>query len=261
MVYRSAVSLVTILGSGTCVPSLKRSSCSILFETGGEKLLFDAGAGTMRRLLEAGIHIFDLSYIFLSHFHPDHTAEIVPLLFATKYPDASARKKPLKLAGGRGLIYFFNGLKKAHGHWIDLPANLFGMFEFDNTASDRHDFGRFYVETTPMKHNPESVAYRIRTSEGKTLVYSGDTDYCENLVDLAKNADLFICEASFPDALKRKGHLTPSLAGDLAAKAGVSKLVLIHFYPECDTADLRRECRRTFDGPLVLATDLQRLEL
>ena len=71
------VSKITLLGSGTCVPSLSRSSCSILLETRGNRILFDAGAGTIRRLLEAGTTIFDISYIFLSHFHPDHSAEIV----------------------------------------------------------------------------------------------------------------------------------------------------------------------------------------
>ncbi|MBW1822481.1 MAG: ribonuclease Z, partial [Deltaproteobacteria bacterium] len=81
---------VTILGSGTCVPSLKRSSCSVLVEVSDSKLLFDSGPGTMRRLLEAGITIFDISFIFYSHLHPDHTGELVTFLFATKYPDANS---------------------------------------------------------------------------------------------------------------------------------------------------------------------------
>ncbi|MFZ1200995.1 MAG: MBL fold metallo-hydrolase, partial [Desulfobacterales bacterium] len=77
---------VTILGSGTCVPSLKRSSCAVLVETGTSVVLLDSGAGTMRRLLETGRTIFELSHIFYSHFHPDHSGELAPLLFATKYP-------------------------------------------------------------------------------------------------------------------------------------------------------------------------------
>ncbi|MGD9042692.1 MAG: MBL fold metallo-hydrolase, partial [Desulfobacterales bacterium] len=63
---------LTILGSGTCVPSLKRSSCSILMQIGASRLLFDSGPGTMRRLLEAKTTIFDITHIFYSHFHPDH---------------------------------------------------------------------------------------------------------------------------------------------------------------------------------------------
>jgi ribonuclease BN (tRNA processing enzyme) len=58
-----------------------------------------------------------------------------------------------------------------------------------------------------------------------------------------------------------KGHLTPSLAGDIATRAGVKKLVLTHFYPECDQANIEQECRKTYDGPLVLAEDLMRIEI
>ena len=57
---------VTILGSGTCVPSLKRSSCSVLLRTDNNILLFDSGVGTMRKLLETGVEIFDVSFIFYS---------------------------------------------------------------------------------------------------------------------------------------------------------------------------------------------------
>ena len=79
---------------------------------------------------------------------------------------------------------------------------------------------------------------------------------CNNLVDLAQNADLFVCESSFPDELKAAGHLTPGLAGEIAEKAGAKKLILTHFYPECDRADLKAQCRKSYKGPLILAADL-----
>ena len=106
---------VTILGSGTCVPSLKRSSCSVLLEVGDSKLLFDSGPGTMRRLLEAGITIFDISFIFYSHLHPDHTGELVTFLFATKYPDGNSRTTSLTITAGRGFSAFY----KTVGHSIN----------------------------------------------------------------------------------------------------------------------------------------------
>ena len=64
-----------------------------------------------------------------------------------------------------------------------------------------------------------------------------------------------------PDDLKVDGHLTPSLAGDIATRANVKKLVLTHLYPECDTKDIEKECRRTYQGPLVLAEDLMRFNV
>ena len=85
----------TILGSGTCVPSLERSSCSVLLELESARIVMDLGPGTMRRLLEAGVEIFDVTHVFISHFHPDHTGELVPFIFSCKYPNIERRKKPL----------------------------------------------------------------------------------------------------------------------------------------------------------------------
>ena len=252
---------VTILGSGTCVPSLRRSSCSILMKIRDKFLLFDSGAGTMRKLLEISVEIFDVSCVFYSHFHPDHTAELVPFLFANKYPDGSRRKIPLTLMAGKGFAKFYDDLKKVYGHWIELAPDLLTIGEFDNTSYDMRMFDDFKVESLPVDHNPESIAYRITSSGGKSVVYSGDTDVSENLVTLSKDADLLICESALPDELKVKGHLTPSLAGEIADRANVCKLVLTHFYPECDQVDIEKECRKTYSGPLLLAEDLMQINL
>ena len=252
---------VTILGSGTCVPSLKRSSCSVLMRTGDNILLFDSGVGTMKRLLEAGVEIFDVSFIFYSHFHPDHTSELVPFLFSNKYPDGSRRKKPLTLVAGDGFLKFYENLKLVYGHWIELDSDLLNMIELDNAHHDMRRFDDFKVETLPVEHNPESIAYRITGPDGASVVYSGDTDFSDNLVMLSKDADLLICESAVPDELKVKGHLTPSLAGEIAKRANVRKLVLTHFYPECDLVDVKKECRKTYSGPLILAEDLMEIEI
>ncbi|MBW1955011.1 MAG: MBL fold metallo-hydrolase [Deltaproteobacteria bacterium] len=252
---------VTVLGSGTCVPSLKRSACAVLARTGSETLLFDAGPGTLRRLLEAGTTIFEVTHLFLSHFHPDHSAEVVPFLFATKYPDVSRRKHPLTIVAGKGLSNFYNGLKKVYGDWVVLPTGLLKLIEMDDTRPDTRQLDGVAVSSMPMAHNPESVGFRIETRSGVAMVYSGDTDYTENLVELARGADLFICESALPDDLKVKGHLTPSLAGEVARKAGVSLMVLTHLYPECDLTDIEKECRKTYAGPMKIAHDLMTLEL
>jgi ribonuclease BN (tRNA processing enzyme) len=252
---------VTILGSGTCVPSLKRSSCAVLMELGETKLLFDSGPGTMHRLLHAGIEIFDIDAIFYSHFHPDHTGELVPLIFATKYPDSSRRNKLLTIIGGNGFINFIKGLKTVYGDWLDLPEDVLRFLELDGNGVDSRQFSSFTVETRPMNHREESLGYRIIDSGGKSIVYSGDTDTNENLVSLAMGADLLICESAMPDTLKVPGHLTPSLAGDMAARAHVKKLVLTHLYPECDQFDLAAQCRKTYQGPLLIAEDLMRIDV
>jgi ribonuclease BN (tRNA processing enzyme) len=251
---------VTVLGSGTCVPSLERSSCSVLVETGGRKWLIDSGAGTLRRLLEAGTTIFELSHLLYSHLHPDHTADLVPLLFATKYPDGG-RTEPLTIVAGHGFADFFNRLKQAYGHWIDIGGDLLRIVEMDAGGRDHLRLAGVDIDTAPMEHSPQSVAFRLTGPGGKRLVYSGDTDYTEQLIDLARQADLLICESAFPEHLKVQGHLTPALAGAIAARAGVRRLMLTHFYPACAQADIEAECRRAYSGPLILASDLLRITL
>ena len=252
---------VTILGSGTCVPSLTRSACAVLVESGSEKLLFDAGPGTMRRLLEAGVTIFELTTVCFSHFHPDHTGELVPMLFSTKYPDGRRRKTPLRLAAGRGFSAFFSALGGVYGTWIELGAEKLKIRELRTDGPDRLEAGPLLVETTPTVHRPESIAFRVTDAAGHAAVYSGDTDYSENLVRLAGGADVFVCESALPDELKAEGHLTPSEAGDMAARAGVKTLVLTHLYPECDAVDIVGQCRRRFNGNIIVASDLMRLPL
>ena len=250
---------MTILGSGTCVPSLERSACSALIQAGGKNILFDSGPGTMRRLLQAGVPIYDLAFICYSHFHPDHTGELVPFLFANKYTGGSLRHRPLTVIAGSGFVSFFEGLRQVYGRWIELEAGLFRIDELANRQFDQRDFDTFRIQSAPVAHNPESLAYRVTGSDGRSVVYSGDTDYSENLVRLAENADVLICESAFPDEKRVDGHLTPSLAGTIAARAGVRKLILTHFYPECDTVDIAAQCRKTYDGPLILAKDLMRI--
>ena len=252
---------LTILGSGTCVPSLERSSCSIMLEVAGTKLLFDSGPGTMHRLLRTNTTIFDVDYIFYSHFHPDHSAELVPFLFATKYPDSSRRQTTLTIVAGSGFEDFYAGLKTVYGKWIELDPGLVDIVQMDNQAADSRRLRGFSVRSTPVEHNPESIAYRITAPGGRSVVYSGDTDYSENLIALSKGADLLICESALPDDYRVKGHLTPSLAGDIATRAGVKKLVLTHFYPQCDQADIAQQCRKTYAGPVVLAEDLMQIQV
>jgi ribonuclease BN (tRNA processing enzyme) len=252
---------VVILGSGTVVPSLERSSCSVLIERNKEKLLLDLGAGTMRRLLEAGVRISGITEILISHLHPDHTGEFVAFLFATKYPETLRRRTPFRLAGAVGLRDFYEKLKDAYGDWIVLEEGLMEIVELSDSGPDRFSAGEIEIVSLPMNHIKSSLGYRVILPGGFSVVYSGDTDYCENLVSLATGADLFICESALPDDQKVTGHLTPSLAGEIATRAGVKRLVLTHFYPECDAADIEGQCRKRYAGPLDLAQDLLSIEI
>jgi ribonuclease BN (tRNA processing enzyme) len=252
---------VTILGSGTCVPSLRRSSCSVLAETGGAKLLFDMGPGTMRRLLEAGVTIGEISHLFFSHLHPDHTGELAGFLFASKYPRERRRRNRLRITAAEGFMDFYKRLKTVYGQWIELEEGIVDIFEMSATRPDYMQLDCADVHTFPLVHTENSIGYRLTMPDTTSVVYTGDTDYCKNAVRLAMNADLCICESALPDEMKVDGHLTPSLAGRIASEAQVRTLLLTHFYPECDDVDIEAQCRKTYNGRLLCARDLMRIEI
>ena len=156
----------------------------------------------------------------------------------------------------KGFGDFYEKLRRAYGHWIELAPGLLNIAELDNKDRGHLDCGLFDVDSLPMDHTETSLGFRITNRQGRSVVYSGDTDVCENLVTLARDADVLICESALPDELKVPGHLTPSLAGRIATQAGVGKLILTHFYPECNAVDVAEQCRKTYPGPLVLAEDL-----
>jgi len=91
------------------------------------------------------------------------------------------------------------------------------------------------------------------------VVYSGDTDWSDSLIRLASGADLLILEAANPT--KIPGHLTPAEAGRLAARTGVPRLVLTHFYPPCDQMDVVAACAQEYSGEIIRAEDGLRLKV
>jgi len=250
---------ITILGSGTSVPLADRASPSVAIFIDGRFILLDIGPGTVRQLAIAGLKYQDIDYIVISHFHPDHTADLIHFFFATRYPPVLEERKPFTIVAPKGFDQFLELLKKPYGRWLDLPERLMSTEELKTGAEDSREFGGFKLSSAPVNHTPQSLGYRIEDNSGKSIAYSGDTGYCEGIVELARDADLLILESSFPNDEAIAGHLTPSEAGDIATRAGVKKLLLTHFYPEILTTDIEAQCRKTYQGDLVLATDFMSL--
>jgi len=252
---------VIILGSGTAIPMNDRASPSIAVEVDGSCLLFDMGPGALRHLTRAGIDYERVERIFLTHFHPDHTADLIHFMFASRNPAVLGRRRPFTVTGPPGTGRLVETLQAAYPNWLTLPPHMMGIEERDMGRCSRRDYGDVAVITTPAAHTSSSLAYRVEDRRGKAVVYSGDTEFCDALVDLARGADLLILESSFPDGEGCAGHLTPSLAGRMASMAGVRRLVLVHFYPECLRTDAASQCRKTYSGELTLGEDLLRIRV
>ena len=246
---------VCVVGSGTGIPNVRRRPPALAVCLGNHLLMFDCGAGTLRSLAEASLDFRDLDWLLFSHFHPDHTGDLAPLLFAARSP-LYGRNKKLLIGGPVGLRDFYGRLRGVYGQWITLAPELLTFREFDPARSTTVDlpFGR--LVTLAVAHTKASLGYRLETGDGLILAYSGDTDYCANAVSLARDADLFICECSFPDHLKTEGHLTPRWAGRLAREARCKRLILTHLYPACEEVDVVAACRQEYEGEVVVAEDL-----
>jgi len=246
-----------ILGSGTGIPSLRRGSPGILSISESAKILIDSGSGTARKMLEVGITYLDLDLLLYTHIHPDHSSDLVPILFACKYADLP-RKKDLLCVGGPGFKHYFDQLKGIYGSWIDPQSYRLTVEEISESPLLFQDMK---ILSKPMAHIPESVGYRIEFKDGKSIAISGDTDYCKNIIDLAFEVDLLVLECSFPDEKKIEGHLTPSLAGRIGLESNCKKLLLIHFYPICDSFDILEQCRNVYQDEIILGEDLMRIKI
>ncbi len=247
---------LTVIGSGTGVPSPRRGAPSLLLKVNGKNLLVDIGSGTLQKLLLLGLNYHDPDVIFLTHLHPDHISDLLPFLFACKY-SLSPRTKDLYIIGGRGFREFYEGMKSLYGHWVKGETYRLHVQE---APSGRRSLLGFEFVTLPLDHTRSSIGIRIE-AEGKSIVFSGDTDYCPEIVELSKGADLLVLECSFPNYRKVKGHLTPALATEIAKEANVKKLLLTHFYPPCDEVDILEECGKGFEGEVILAEDMMKLFL
>jgi len=255
---RSGGLRVVILGSGTLVPVATRGPAGYAVEAGSEILVLDGGSGTLRRLAQAEIDYRAIDHLFYTHLHPDHTGDLVPFLFAQRYLPEGARTRDLALHGPPGFAAFFDQLRPIYGRWIEGPGYTVRVRELWEAQTQ---VGSVSVEAVPMRHSVPAVGYRLTASDGTTCAYTGDTDVTEAVVELARDVDLLIADSAMPDAHKMDGHLTPGLVGELASAARARLVCLTHFYPACDQVDVVAQCRRTYAGPVVAASDLMSIEL
>ncbi len=246
----------TILGSGTGIPSLSRHAPGYLLEGDGTRCLIDCGSGTLLQLerLQKSFHTLDGA--FITHTHPDHIGDLIPMVHAFRLPGL-VRCAPFHLFGPPGFIDFFDRFVAP----IATPPDSFPFHVAE--ISPCQSWAGMTVRAQPTIHSDRlaSVAYRFE-KDGKSIVFTGDCDYDPALVDFVSGADLLVIDCSTLEADKVKGHLSAEQVGLVAAQARVGRLIPTHFYP-IGQPDSHRvaECRLHFAGPLDLAEDLMEFQV
>jgi ribonuclease BN (tRNA processing enzyme) len=246
---------LTVLGSGT-VLSKGRACSGFLLESGNKKLLIDIGEGAFTNLKKIA-EPASINMILLTHFHPDHASGLATFLLyrrlMVKY-NLTRSAPQLNILGPKGLTDFFEAFDKVFPVLKEVPFKV-ATKELENSFLMAPGFR---IKTRPVEHE-NSIAYRIE-AERKSIVFSGDTAYCDAIISLANNADLLVLECSMPDSNLSSNHLTVSQAASIAKQANVKSLLLTHFYPYVENEPIEKIVRNIYSGTLRIASDLMVIE-
>jgi len=248
---------LTIVGSGTAALEARRGPSGYVLKTGAQYNLLDGGTGTLLKCLQAGVSYKEIDRLFYTHLHPDHTIDLVPFLFATKHTPGYTRTRKLEIFGPVGFHAFLDKFVDVFGSGMLDVAYEIEIKELDETELT---LASFKVESRLMQHSQNAIGYRFEM-DGRVFAYSGDTDVCAGVLELAKNADVLLLECSFPDGEKVTGHLTPSEAGRIAAMAEVKRLILTHIYPPVQAERIMTGVEEQFSGSVEIARDLMHVQI
>jgi ribonuclease Z len=260
---------ITFLGTGAAIPNLKRHPAAILFQYGADYMLFDCGEGTQLQLEKVRVSPMKLKNIFITHWHADHFAGLLPLIETLHL---SRRERPLEIYGpeasrfidaliemsywGIGFriiphdcgekeiekileteLYDVYAIRVKHSvpavgycfqerdHWnIDVKkAEKFGLS--GKNLRIVKEIGKIKIGNKTV--NLEDIAVK---KTGRKIIYSGDTEICETLLEFSKNADILIHDCTFVEIPEEgRPHSSAVEIAKMAKKYKVKKLILTHF--------------------------------
>ncbi len=237
-----------LLGSGTVLSDGEQACSSILIQTGTTTILIDCGIGAFLHLKKSGIQPAAIDFVFITHFHPDHMADLISLLFYLANAPGPA-PKTLQLWGPPGFLHIMNTFSAIYGDWLE-PF----LSQVNELQASSLRWEAFSLNWRPVWHSKQAIGYRFTVQE-KIISFSGDSGYCPALVSLCQSADLAILECSFPDVQEKSGHLTPSLVARIANEAQVKRLILTHMYPENDPQMARAIIQKSYPGVVEIGQD------
>ncbi|AAB90300.1 MULTISPECIES: ribonuclease Z [Archaeoglobus] len=297
---------ITFLGTSGTIPSVERNSPAIFVQFGGQRMLFDCGEGTQRQMMIAKTGFRNLDNIFITHLHTDHfiglfglietmslnersrelnvyspRAEVLRALFeAFGYDqlnyDIRVRElkdgEEVKFDGFKVVAFRTEHIVKSVGYAI-IENDRRGKFNREKAEKELGiPPGPLYAKLA----RGESIVWKGRTitpdmvlgekRRGRKVVYTGDSRPTKRTVEIARNADILIHDASFKEELKdwaiESGHSTAKEAAEVAREANVKKLILTHISTRYskDASPLLEEAKKVFENTII-AEDFMSLEV
>lgn len=203
----------------------------------------------------------NLDVIWISHLHLDHCGGLASLLFGLKWaPQTQMRRKPLRIFGCQGSGNLLRAIDESNNY--ELFAQPFPIELQEVSADESFELmPGMAAQTFSTPHTHESLAIRLTGNDGKSLVYTSDTGYSEELATFARGAELLILECSFWRQTPTPKHLELEGAMRLAQLAEPRTLILTHLYPEWDGVDLESKAEVLWDGKTIAAFDGLRVEI
>ena len=266
---------VTLLGTGGPTPDLERAQPAAVVRCGDELTLVDCGDAAMTQLVRAGFDPARVTTLLFTHLHWDHVLGYPGFVWGSW----SLQRRTLHVVGPPGTRALHDHLlREPFGPQAQWAQSIVGWDPAGWEAIDVEEVGHGHTLTLGGARvrfgtvvHPPMESYGIRFEyDGRSLVLSGDTARCTELVELSAGANVVVVDAcasaSAPyddprgrallDTL-RGFHANARDAGDMAAAAGVDRLILTHLLPGAEPGRVAADARESFDGDVRVGADLQ----
>ncbi len=220
---------VTFLGSGDAFGSGGRLETCLLVEGGGQRFLMDCGPSALAGLKKRGVALSSVGTILISHLHGDHFAGIPSFILDGQF---TKRETPLVIAGPPGLVERVRQAQEVLYPKSSETKQRYPIEFVELEAGIRARVGPVDVTPYPVVHFCGAVPYALRVEfNGRTITYSGDTEWTDSLIDAAAGADLFISECYYFDR-KVKFHMDYQSLVAHRDSLTCGRIVLTHMSPD-----------------------------
>jgi len=221
---------LTILGTGTARPTGDSAQSGILVETDGSTVLFDIGSGVASQV-EGKVGAANLAGLFVGHFHADHWIDLGPLRYRFPWGEPAPRPLPVFLPpGGREkLDYLAAAIAERPGFF----ETAFAITEYE--SGQRIEIGPYVIVPHSVGHYVPAFSMKITGPRGERVIYAGDMGPSDDVIELARDAELLILEATLESGATddaRRGHIDASEAIEHVARSNVLQGLLVHYPSE-----------------------------